>query len=37
MLLKLLEPVPARHDYALGNLDATMDALRYLDLSGRTG
>lgn len=37
MLLKLLEPVPARYDYAVGNLNATMDALRYLDLTGRTG
>jgi hypothetical protein len=37
MLLELLESVPARYDYAVGNLDATMDALRYLDLSGRTG
>jgi len=37
MLLELLEPIPARYDYAVGNLDATMDALRYLDLSGHAG
>jgi hypothetical protein len=38
MLLELLKPVPARYcDYSVGNLDATMDALRYLDLTGRTG
>ncbi|MDI6103690.1 hypothetical protein QLQ12_34260 [Actinoplanes sp. NEAU-A12] len=37
MLLELLEPIPAHYDYAVGNLGATMGALRHLDLSGRTG
>ncbi|MBO3743064.1 hypothetical protein [Actinoplanes flavus] len=37
MLLQLLDPIPSYYDYAVGNLSATMDALRYLDLGGRTG